>query len=208
VGNVANGAQIQPTRIQIQEPANCLQLVWHALDPGGNYQCSYPLNSTTGAFFNSTDTTRGWGVTATFNGGASMQRWAFGWLRINGLGPWFPMSLLPSTSWVSNPPNASYLAVFPFGGFNSINAPMSFIDWVGFWDGAGVLNDGPMGSGSNNAHILAITSVNLSLSSNGGTLGNVANYATPSGAGTEASGANTDNQRNQDLLVGSGNGRS
>jgi hypothetical protein len=82
---------------------------------------------------------------------------------------------------------------------------MSFIDWIGFWDGTGDISNGPMGG---NAHILAITSVNTSMASNGGTLGSIANYATPSGAGTEPGTANADSQRNQDLLVRSGNGRS
>lgn len=198
VGNTAGGSGILPVRIQIQEPANCLQLIWHALDPGGNYQCSYPLNSAG----NADPTSHSWPATIA----DTRQRWAFGWLRLNGLGPWFPMSLLPSTQWVDG---GSYLAVFPFGGFSSINAPMSFFDWVGYWDGGGVTAESPLGGvGASNAFILAITSVNTSLSSNGGTLGNIANYATPSGSGTEATPPNTDTQRNQDILVRSGNGRS
>lgn len=197
-GNVANGAQITPVRVQIQEPANCLQLVWHALDAGGNYECSYPLNSAG----NADPTSHSWPATLA----DTRQRWAFGWIRLNGLGAWFPMSLLPSTQWVDT---GGYLSVFPFGGFSSINAPMSFFDWIGYWDGGGVINESPQGGvGASNAFVLAITSVNTSLSSNGSTLGNVSNYASPSGSGTEAVPANTDTQRNQDILVRSTNGRS
>jgi hypothetical protein len=180
VGNVASGAQILASRIQITEPANSLQLLWHVLDQGGNYQCSYPMNSPLNNY---------WDVNT--NG-----HWAFGWLRVNGNGVWFPMSLMKSTDWIA----AQQLGIFPYGGFNSISCPMSFVDWIGYWDGTGTI--------TNNAYILAVTSVNTSLASNGGSLGDITNYATPSGSGTEVTPANTDTQRNQDILVRGGNGRS
>lgn len=187
VGNVAGGAQITASRIIIPEPANCLTLVWHALDPGGNYECSYPINDSSNV------SAMGWQVT---------ERWAFGWMRLNGQGVWFPMSLFKSMD-VINAGDQS--GIFPFGGYTSILAPMSFVDWVGYWDGVGNTSNGPSGG---NAYILAISSINTSVSSNSGTIGQVANYATPSGSGTEASLPNTDTQRNQDILVRSGNGRS
>jgi hypothetical protein len=192
VGNVANGAQIIPSRIHVPQPTNCIQLVWHALDFAGNYQCSYPIQ--TGA------NTPGGGGGGFPMIGSSNPCWAFGWLRLNGLGPWLPMSLLPSAVTMGT----DYL-VFPFGGFSSIAAPMSFFDWVGYWDGAGVTGFGP--DGASNTHILAIASVNLSLSSNGETLGSISNYASPSGSGIEPQPPNTDTQRNQDILVRSNNGR-
>lgn len=180
VGNTSNGAQVMPIRITIPEPANCLQLVWQALDNGGNYQCSYPLNAA---------------ANADATGFSLLKYWAFGWMRVNGLGPWFPLSLMQATSTDS--------IVYPYGGFTSIVAPMSFVDWVGYWDGTGDLSHGP---GGGNAFLLAITSINLSLASNGGTMGDIANYAIPSGSGAEQVPPNTDTQRNQDVLV-RGNGR-
>lgn len=187
VNGTAGGAAILASRIIIPEPANCLQLVWHALDPGGNYECSYPINDSSNA------TVPGW-QTST--------RWAFGWLRLNGQGPWFPMSLYKSMDVLAS---GDQSGVFPYGGYSSIAAPMSFVDWIGYWDGVGNTSNGPSGG---NAYILAISSVNISVSSNGATMGSIENYATPSGSGTEAVPPNTDTQRNQDILVRSGNGRS
>lgn len=187
VNNVANGARISPTRIIIPEPANSLQLVWHALDPGGGYECSYPLNSAANA------TTFGWPIET---------HWAFGWLRVNGLGPWFPMSLFKSVDIINT---GQQNGIFPWGGFSAITGAMSFVDWVGYWDGLGDITTGPS---AGNAYILAITSVNMSLSSNGGSLGDVANYAVPSGSGPQQTPPNTDTQRNQDTLVrANSNGR-
>jgi hypothetical protein len=195
VGNVAAGAQIIPARIQVQEPANCLQLLWHALDASGNYQASYPIVDPTNCYNGSAGFDKGWPLTGADQ--SLPQHWAFGWLRLNGLGPWFPMSLLPSTMWMTE---SRYLSVFPFGGYSSITAPMSFFDWVGYWDGAGNTN-------GVDPYLLAVTSINTSVSSNGATLGNVSNYATPSGSGIEPQAPNTDTQRSQDILVRSGNGR-
>lgn len=197
VGNMANGAQIRPYRIALPQPTNCIQLVWHALDPGGNYECSYPLNSPN----NFNGTLRGWPLAAFAGGG----HWAMGWLRLNGLGPWFPMSLFNSTDQSYGGTNGNYLTAYPFGGFSSITGPMSFVDWMGYWDGVGDIGTGPMGG---NAYVLAIASSNLALSSNGNSLGLVNNYAVPSGSGAEVIPPNTDTIRNQDILVrGTPNGR-
>lgn len=181
VGNVANGATVTPFRITLPEIANCIQLVWQALDNAGNYQCSYPLNTS--------------GNALAPDGFNLLTHWAFGWMRVNGLGPWLPMSLMKSTDWAAG---GTKLCAYPFGGFSGITAPMTFLDWIGYWDGQGDITDGP---GSGNAFVLALTSVNTSLTSNGGSLGDVANYATPSGSGTEQVPPNTDTQRNQDVLV-------
>jgi hypothetical protein len=196
VGNVAEGAQIIPTRIQLQQPCNSIQLVWHALNQAGNYETSYPINSDNNAL------AADWPLTAQAPGDVAY--WAYGWLRLNGQGVWFPMSLLPSTEWKQTPSGDSFLAALPFGGFTSINAPMSFIDWVGYWDGAGSIDRGPDGAG---AHILAIASANLSLSSSRGSLGSFMNYATPNGSGPEAGAGFADSQQNQDRLTRGSNGR-
>jgi hypothetical protein len=83
---------------------------------------------------------------------------------------------------------------------------MSFIDWIGFWDGSGNIAQSP--TGDSGAQLLAITSINTAVSSPGATMGDLSNYAVPSGSGIEAQPPNTDTQRNQDVLVRSGgNGR-
>lgn len=216
IGNTQGGTAIMPTRIQLQQPANCLQLLWHALDTSGNYVCSFPINNG-GPFPNGNAIPQGnaagpagWPLTlpeAGMRGG-----WAMGWVRLNGVGPWLPMSLMPSTAWMqpqttATPPAGEaggYLGALPFGGFSSIAAPMSFIDWLGYWSGSGNIG-GPTG---NNLYLLALASANMALSSNGQTLGVVSNYAVPSGSGPEQQPPNTDTQRSQDVLVRSGsNGR-
>jgi hypothetical protein len=202
VNNIAGGVAIRATRIQIQQPANCLQLLWHALDANGNYYCSFPLNDPN----NYAGDGIGYPATPLDLTATGSRTWAFGWLRINGIGPWFPMSLLPTMQWINTTVGtaiAGYLDVFPFGGFASISAPMAFVDWVGYWSNLGSAAAGPMGD---NHYILACTSINLSVSSHGNAMGMVQNYATPSGSGVEPQPSPTDTQRNQDILVRSGRG--
>ena len=200
VGNVAEGAQILPTRIQLPQPCNSIQLVWHAINENGSYDCSYPINSDNNVINGD------WPLTSPDAAGGSVSHWAFGWLRLNGQGVWFPMSLLPAVDWrtASSVAAGSYMAAFPFGGFASVTAPMSFVDWVGYWDGAGSIDRGPDGA---SAHLLAIASANLSLSSPRGAVGGVNNYATPSGSGPEGVAPSTDSARSQDVLVRGNNGR-
>ena len=95
------------------------------------------------------------------------------------------------------------MSAFPFGGFSSITGPMSFIDWIGYWDGAGVIVAGPQGT---NAHILALASANMSLSSNRASIGQVQNYASPSGSGPQTDPQTVDTVRSQDVLTRTGNG--
>lgn len=187
---VGNG--VQPIRIPLQQPCNSIQLVWQALDPNGNYVCSYPLNSLANV---DATPTPSWPVSQGTT--ANPNYWGFGWMRLNGLGPWFAMSLLPSHGTA-----AGYLSVYPFGGFSSINAPMSFVDWIGYWDGLGDLTTGPNGG---NAYLLAMATSNLSVSSAGASIGQVNNYATPSGSGPESGIGNYDSTRSQDVLVKAGN---
>lgn len=204
--------QTPVTRFNLQQPANGIQLLWEALDQNGNYQCSYPLNSLSNIQGTGVSTLAGIQYSGGEIGTTGDTRWAKGWIRLNGQGLWFPMSLLPATETMAPPtvvtgttgtgsPNYSMAQsmVNPRTGFSSIIGPISFFDWIGFWDGVGDITDGPNGA---NAFILAALYVNMGLGSNGGSLGAVPNYAIPNSSGRQvAQNQANAQQRTSDILV-------
>jgi len=209
--------QTKVTRFNLQQPANNIQLLWHCLDTDGNYDCSYPLNSknnlqqfgTQASFIQYLSGAIGGGL------GGSAMRWAMGWIRLNGLGIWWPMSLLPhSEMFPSEIPKLTAGAtvadsfpgaiINPTGGVSSISAPISFFDWVGFWDGGGDVTDGPLGPA---AYLLAVITANMSMGSNRGSYGTNPNYATPNSSGRKpGQDAKNQGQKQGDVLIPPGGG--
>jgi hypothetical protein len=202
--------QLQVQRVNLPQPANSIQLVWHCIDTNGNYACSYPIN----AQANHNNGTIGGGSAGFLSAydNEEIGYWAYGWIRLNGQGIWWPMSLLPSiraigasnfgpTAVTANQ-NVGAYAIEPFGGMSSISGPIAFFDWIGYWDGRGdtVLS----GDNTPNAYLLAVLSTNLSTSSPGQTLGANPNYAVPNSSGRAPGqqGASTA-QKAADILVNS-----
>jgi hypothetical protein len=213
VGNVVS------TRFSLQQPANAIQLIWDCIDSNGNYQVSYPLNSLDNynpGWAGAGSPSFGQGViyrTDNISGDDyATAYWARGFIRLNGAGIWFPMSLFPSTENIPPPALSSTATNGGFSngiisclsGFSSLAGPISFFDWIGYWDGAGV-TDGPNGD---NSFILALVTTNLSLSSNRGSNGNLANYAVPNSSGRkQMTVANATTQKRGDILVPQQGGR-
>jgi hypothetical protein len=193
--------QVQVTRFTLQQPANSIQLVWHCLDENGNYQSSYPLNHDGNFITDSSDPPQGF-LTQYDAPPFDNSFWAYGWIRLNGQGVWWPMSLLRSYGRSEGlgaiNQTGSYVA-FPNGGFSSLSGPISFFDWIGFWDGAGVNTDV---NGNPNGWILAIVSANYATSSNGGSAGQIQNYAVPNSSGRKQGHDNANiDQKNKNILV-------
>jgi hypothetical protein len=207
--------QLQPTRFQLQQPANALHLVWQALDADGNFQCSYPLNAGAHCYAGSGGPF-GFLDTLDWSAAGPQSFWAMGWIRLNGMGAWIQVSLHPSWMHKEAPipdapavPTGNYTegagAVLPMGGVASVAGPISFFDWIGYWDGLGILSQGPNGR---NAFILAMASINISVSTVGDTGGNLKNYAVPNATGRIPGQQSTQaGQKAGDILVPAGGKR-
>jgi hypothetical protein len=199
------------TRFQLPQPATSISLAPTCLDSDGNWCGSYPLqNQANLGNFGTDDPVTGfayWAQTA--------QNYAFGYMRLNGQGIWWPMSLQPFSASQGPVGEPAYTgkapgvaALFPSSGYSTLAGPISFIDWIGIWDGVGVAfdeNNNPPPSG---LHLLAIITANMTASGSSSALAGPQTYAVPNSSGRiQGTAAAGNAQKGSDILVRAGGTR-
>jgi hypothetical protein len=198
--------QISPTRVTLLQPANSITLITDAIDENGNYVASYPFSSIDN-YQRQGDSIQGF---MWLDNGNSLN-WAKGFIRLNGVGMWLPMSLMPYSGLgtgdsqlnISNTSTQGFFA--PWAGFSSVAGPISFFDWIGAWDGVGS-TDNSLDPNATIPNLLAMAAINLNASSIG--TGDLVSYAVPNSSGRQPGQSSANQaQKQRDILVRAGNGK-
>jgi hypothetical protein len=197
--------QVQPARFSLKQPANSIALVTQALDENGDFVVSYPFNSS----YENTgeeDNQLGNFLYADQGGISNGNLYAFGFMRLNGVGAWLQMSLLPLTASLapatfSGSSGINNIIQMGWAGHSSVAGPISFIDWIGYCDADGDTS-GPDGGYGSNQYILAAVTCNISLSGRSGSIGDVRGGAIPNSSGRSARNVDAQvKQKQRDVLV-------